>query len=401
MALLARCGRLPNVPEEDILDKSKANGLAKLLVMAQASWMLLQCIGRLYARLPVTLLEVNTVAHVLCALLMYALWWHKPLLAKEPIIIRGEWVEPLCAFMLMSSEMSGNVDETSIESETVVKSLFASLHLYSRTPEIDLVAFCDGDENMGTMQMDTGNDAQLKKGQSIYTVKQSSSDCREAVQRRKLDTPDQTAFFERRPKIKATPHQGTPIANTTARRWNLATIAIHRYRTILESHVLLRHQRGTCIHFKPEELLAHRIQNWPWDDLLRNVGGLMVGMILWFSNLCYGGLHAAAWNDHFPSHAEKWLWRTSPLYIGFCGGLWICLNWLTLRCRPLNEFWERWMDGEKRWWSNIGIGLLVAVCGGALCAARCFIVVEAFVSIRSLPSSAYETPKWSQILPHF
>ena len=59
------------------------------------------------------------------------------------------------------------------------------------------------------------------------------------------------------------------------------------------------------------------------------------------------------------------------------------------------------MDGEKRWWSNVGIGVLVVVCGGALCAARCFIVVEAFVSIRSLPASAYETPKWSSILPHF
>lgn len=64
MALLAKCGRLPDIPKEDILDKSKANDLAKALVMIQASWMLLQVIGRLIARLPVTLLEVNTIAHV-------------------------------------------------------------------------------------------------------------------------------------------------------------------------------------------------------------------------------------------------------------------------------------------------------------------------------------------------
>ena len=64
MALLARCGRLPDIAEEDILDKSKANGLAKALVMIQATWMLLQTIGRLIAGLPVTLLEVNTIAHV-------------------------------------------------------------------------------------------------------------------------------------------------------------------------------------------------------------------------------------------------------------------------------------------------------------------------------------------------
>ena len=64
MALLAKCGHLPNVPEGDIADKSKANDLAKFLVVLQASWMLLQVLGRLIARLPVTLLEVNTVAHV-------------------------------------------------------------------------------------------------------------------------------------------------------------------------------------------------------------------------------------------------------------------------------------------------------------------------------------------------
>jgi hypothetical protein len=64
IALLARCGHLPDVSEADILDKSKANQLAKILVLVQASWMLLQVFGRLIARLPVTLLEVNTVAHV-------------------------------------------------------------------------------------------------------------------------------------------------------------------------------------------------------------------------------------------------------------------------------------------------------------------------------------------------
>ena len=64
MVLLARCGHLPNIPRADILDKSKANELAKALVMVQASWILIQVLGRLIAQLPVTVLEVNTIAHV-------------------------------------------------------------------------------------------------------------------------------------------------------------------------------------------------------------------------------------------------------------------------------------------------------------------------------------------------
>ena len=61
---LAQQGIIPSVYKEEIEDKSKANDLAKATVLVQATWMLIQVIGRLAARLPVTLLEVNTVAHV-------------------------------------------------------------------------------------------------------------------------------------------------------------------------------------------------------------------------------------------------------------------------------------------------------------------------------------------------
>ncbi len=40
--------------------------------------------------LPLSLLEVYTIAHVLCTLGFYLVWWHKPLDIKEPTFIRGE-----------------------------------------------------------------------------------------------------------------------------------------------------------------------------------------------------------------------------------------------------------------------------------------------------------------------
>lgn len=127
----------------------------------------------------------------------------------------------------------------------------------------------------------------------------------------------------------------------------------------------------------------------------------MVGMILWLSNLAYGGIHAAAWREHFPSTAEKWLWRTSALYISFCGGLWIVLNYAAQSYRPLNDFWEKWMDGKKTVFWNFVLGFLVVCCGGALCLARAYIVVEAFISIREVPTAAYRTPNWTKLFPHF
>ena len=64
MAFLAKCGHVPRVSKAEITDKSKANDIAKALVLIQASWMLVQVIGRVIAGLPVTLLEVNIIAHV-------------------------------------------------------------------------------------------------------------------------------------------------------------------------------------------------------------------------------------------------------------------------------------------------------------------------------------------------
>lgn len=70
IALLARCGHLPNIKEDDISDKSKADGLAKFLACLQVVWMLVQVVARVVLGLPVTLLEVNILGHVLCALII-------------------------------------------------------------------------------------------------------------------------------------------------------------------------------------------------------------------------------------------------------------------------------------------------------------------------------------------
>lgn len=56
--LLSFLDRLPNVKEHQIRDKSKADGLAKFLVVLQAGWMIIQTIGRVQQNLPVTLLEM-------------------------------------------------------------------------------------------------------------------------------------------------------------------------------------------------------------------------------------------------------------------------------------------------------------------------------------------------------
>jgi hypothetical protein len=71
---LASLGHLIHIPRSRIDDKSKADVLQKCLVVMQVIWMATQCIVRKIYGLPLSLLEVHTMVHVFCALLMFLFW---------------------------------------------------------------------------------------------------------------------------------------------------------------------------------------------------------------------------------------------------------------------------------------------------------------------------------------
>ncbi|KAJ7073039.1 hypothetical protein C8F01DRAFT_1362255 [Mycena amicta] len=81
---------LPRISEEDIQDKSKADGLAKLLVAVQAAWFVLQSVARWAQHLPISLLEITTGAHALYTLFTYLLWAKKTLEYLSPDYHRRE-----------------------------------------------------------------------------------------------------------------------------------------------------------------------------------------------------------------------------------------------------------------------------------------------------------------------
>ncbi|KAF8878998.1 hypothetical protein CPB84DRAFT_1852236 [Gymnopilus junonius] len=69
----------PSITEEEINDKSKGDYLSKAAVLLQTSWFIAQCIVRGRYRLAVTELEVMTLAFTAITIVIYSLWWHKPL----------------------------------------------------------------------------------------------------------------------------------------------------------------------------------------------------------------------------------------------------------------------------------------------------------------------------------
>jgi len=75
---------IPNIPESEILDKSKASTLTKIIVCLQALWFCIQCIARLSQGASISFLELNVLGHCLCAFATYAIWWKKPTDVSQP-----------------------------------------------------------------------------------------------------------------------------------------------------------------------------------------------------------------------------------------------------------------------------------------------------------------------------
>lgn len=68
-----------------VMAKGKADALVKLVTIMQILWVLIQSIARRSQHLPLTTLEISTLAYIPCAILSYALWWNKPYEPTESV----------------------------------------------------------------------------------------------------------------------------------------------------------------------------------------------------------------------------------------------------------------------------------------------------------------------------
>lgn len=389
IALLARCGLLPNIQESEIVDKCKADGSAKSLACLQAGWMIVQVISRVVYGLPVTLLEVNILGHILCALIIYILWWHKPRLVQEPSRLTGEWTRAVGAYMYMSSHMSGRIStHAGVLRRTWI------------VPELSDLALSTGQtqEELGLQETASST------GSATYEdYDQPDADATEALGYwRSYFGPRPTRRSESLLEdldISASIKRPYDVVNIQQARRRLAEDAIKMHPEIRRRFIAMVSTSNWC---EPvvEELVTKSAPNWPGEDLLRGTGSLVMGMILWFASIAYGGVHIAAWNDYYPSTVEAWMWRSSSVWVSFSGLVWLVVNSLAYLFKPVDRYWDRVLAFQARRRSYFILGTTCFLCGVAYLFARIFLVVEAWISIRRLPLAAYKTPDGIQIVPH-
>ncbi|KAI0065543.1 hypothetical protein BV25DRAFT_1851027, partial [Artomyces pyxidatus] len=75
---LVKAGDLVPPTEDEIRGWSQGDVLSKALAVVQTLWFIAQCIARSVEGLPITQLEVMTLAYTTITVAMYAFWWNKP-----------------------------------------------------------------------------------------------------------------------------------------------------------------------------------------------------------------------------------------------------------------------------------------------------------------------------------
>lgn len=69
---------MPVIMQADIEDRSKGDALSKGIAILQLVWFVLQLVARYVQNLPMTLLELDTLAIATLASIAYGFWWKKP-----------------------------------------------------------------------------------------------------------------------------------------------------------------------------------------------------------------------------------------------------------------------------------------------------------------------------------
>ncbi|KAL3470351.1 hypothetical protein BJX99DRAFT_251265 [Aspergillus californicus] len=107
--------------------------------------------------------------------------------------------------------------------------------------------------------------------------------------------------------------------------------------------------------------------------------------------LAFSATHLIAWNWEFPSPTIRILWRTFSL-ISTCGPLTLLFSGLfVVRVVPPNR---SKLFGKIILPTFYTLGVLYAV-------SRLGLIVLIFYCFSSMPASVYQTPDWSNMVPHF
>ena len=397
IVLLAEIGLLPRFSKQDAQDRSRADAIAKSISCLQASWFFIQGVARVCAGLPLTLLELHTMTHIICALVMYAIWFSKPYGATSPMICSEPAMANLAALLTLRCKTGRTCNRWScaIKDKIAVRSVRC----------FRIVANDEEDSNENDEEVSNENDGEVSNEDGEEVSNENDEELSNENDGEVSNGNDEEVSNENDEEISA----HLDAAN--------------------KAFGFLR-ERNIHLPFTPESTQSERGIEFDDKFLVNNVSNIMVRgrfnngvnkmntllariLILVFACL-YCGSHLSAWNFHFPTVLEMWLWR------GACFTM-LCAPPLFLHCQiVMNPYGkidslddtdqDRWDDRSAMDKTRIvfkygsfvvHFTLAYLVLEKLFLFSRLYLLAESLANLRSPANGTYISVDWTDYLPHF
>jgi hypothetical protein len=116
-------------------------------------------------------------------------------------------------------------------------------------------------------------------------------------------------------------------------------------------------------------------------------------LIMFLTFLVYGAIHSLAWEYHFPTPAERIIWRCSSVATASTG---LIVLVTILR----GSLWRTGIRSESIQHARTFLHVVMYFFSFVAIAARLFLVFESFRALPNSPASIYEVPRWTAYIPH-
>ncbi|KAF9564173.1 hypothetical protein CPC08DRAFT_705518 [Agrocybe pediades] len=361
----------PAIGSEEIEDKSKGDGLSKLIVIMQTGWFIIQVIARGAQKLAITELEVATMA--LCSLnaMMYFFWWYKPLNVKCRIPV---YLKPTSDYVFVSKLKNARVIDDPEHYEKVI-----------------------------ARALDQDEQGQPSKN-ALHTLASRFNDVKHAIQRRLMfsERTDFYRFFsDLKRNLRNDYEQRNIVIFIPLSIFRIVTFIVIQFAFVLLFTVIvpagwIMLGIGKNSNFwREREGMTHLPAFYSPQSENRAESsreGSIAFLVFSLSAIMFGGLHCIAWHFNFPTHAESVIWRVLSLYI-------TTIPVSALLCAALQALLS--LGGKATEdlsiWVFAGTFSLVT---GLYLPVRMVLLVESFITLRALPANAFLNVDWNNFIPH-
>lgn len=367
----------------------RANGIAKAVTCVQALWFCSQCIARLGDGLAVSLLELNTFAHCVSALLIYMFWWEKPYEVESHVLIENPVLGLAMSFAVTRPSLWLWTKEIPTDNELTVH---------------DQQSFCDVKVETGNVLVSATSRIGLLSDLPLSHERLLRSPEGEALQ-----IPD-TGFYL---IIK----DGV-VENAD---YHMDEDDLSSWRTVWQSWVDLNFPipSSAFTGIPRSAWHARHISNMDSNlaELITTADeGILIPLVMALTFGAYGGLHLLAWHYNFGTKAENLLWKIASIMTASTGVILLAMilgEEMELNAAYLDRERRRitlhnFISRPRRWmeplWMVHAAGLalktIAMVVALANIIARAFLVVESLKALPNSPPSTYVVPNWAAYFPH-